>query len=148
VRPATFRSLLCLSSTAEASIYLPPFPLEPTRALHPPQGSAPGATASPYCQLSVIRLASPFTPGISPAELLSEKPIFPPPDPNSSHQKSKTSSFLLCHPATPFSIEHNMHGQAQTNALQKLHHPLQTVSICLQHQNGTLSICHRKGRGC
>ena len=148
MRPATFRSLLCLSSTGEVSVYLPPSPREPTRALHPPQDLVPGVTASPYCQLSAIHLASPFTPGVSPAELLSEKHIFSPPDPNYNHQKNKTSSLLLCHPAAPFSVEHNMHSQVQTNALQKLHHPLQTVSIRLQHQNETLSTCHRKVQGC
>lgn len=123
VGPATSMSLLCLSSTGEVSVYLPPPPLEPTHALHPPQDSVPGVTASHYYQISAIGFASPFNPGTSPAELLSEKPIFSPPNPNYNHQ-NKTGILLHCHPAAPFSIEHNMHSQLQTNALQKLHHLL------------------------
>lgn len=73
-----------LSSTGQASIYLPPSSLRPMHALQPPWDSVPGVPASFWPVLShVPALTSHF---------------------NYNNQKNKLGSLLLCHPATTFSI--------------------------------------------
>lgn len=66
---------------------------------------------------------------------------------NYNNQRNKLDSLLLCHPATLFSIRaEHIDSEMQTNALQKLHHLLQAVPICLLHPNETARVLQKSRR--